>query len=597
MRNRNYWLMAAAFTVPTMMGGCASQQSSVESLLAKSDQGWMKFQDYDRGKHYLEVGDYGLAIESFDADLAKNPNSVRSLNGEAIAYDRIGRSDVAERLFAKALAVDATSPDTLSNLAYLYLVHGDTKGALELAQRAQSALSLHAEAAPAPLAEVLANNEALMRADAPKIAAAAPPAPLQKSADGVWELDASRHQPTTRLEDSATTAPVDSGPLATPVQPNAPAEIDSSMPSAPTMAVESRPLTSVVQRTFDKAPTQLAGGATATSATASGDDQMAAAPPLSLPSKSLVLPETPVSFAMQTISATAEPPVVELSTEAPPVSLSSVSASATAPLVSLPGRSLSLPDAPVSFAMQTVPTAIEPPVVELSTDESQVSLASAASAQMAPVREQGPVVSLPTRSLALPNANVSFAMQTVPTTIEPPILELSTTVPAGSPQSAQLADAAQPAPALAPAIVPRSLSLSETVTFTSKTAPAAIEPPDLQTDAVAMATAAHVSIANGSGRNGMARRFARYLSGDGLRIAHLINAKHFGHPVSSLFYHSETQAAAEHIAAMLPVRPHMVELHGRFKDAVELVVGKDLNSFDVKLASRRTSGRTRLTER
>src|SRR5436190_8873563 len=72
---------------------------------------------YEQGKLYLQSGNFGLAIGAFQAELDKDPSFVPALNGLAIAYDRLGRGDVAKQYLDKALALDPKSVATLNNLA------------------------------------------------------------------------------------------------------------------------------------------------------------------------------------------------------------------------------------------------------------------------------------------------------------------------------------------------------------------------------------------------------------------------------------------------------------------------------------------------
>jgi len=142
--------------------GCAADpRETAYTELAGADKGWLALSDYQRGKRYLEVHDYGLAIASFSADVRRDPTAVNSLNGLAIAYDRIGRSDIAERYFAQALAIEPGSPVTLNNLAYLRMAKADWHSAQELLDRAKAAVSSE-EPAPVFVTEVVSNNERML---------------------------------------------------------------------------------------------------------------------------------------------------------------------------------------------------------------------------------------------------------------------------------------------------------------------------------------------------------------------------------------------------------------------------------------------------
>lgn len=156
---RNLLFGGALLIQSLLLCGCsANLNDTVYEQLAGADKGWSTLSDYDRGKRYLAIHDYGLAIDCFTAELQRDPASVRALNGLAIAFEKLGRSDIAERYFDRALALDANSAVTLNNLAYLRMAHGDTVAAAKLVARAHSV----AAAAPPYVTTVVNGNEALL---------------------------------------------------------------------------------------------------------------------------------------------------------------------------------------------------------------------------------------------------------------------------------------------------------------------------------------------------------------------------------------------------------------------------------------------------
>lgn len=77
-----------------------------------------------RARTYLASRQYGLAIELFRAAGRDPALEVDSLNGLAIAYDGIGRRDLAEHYFQKALAARTGDERTRRNLANFYQASG-----------------------------------------------------------------------------------------------------------------------------------------------------------------------------------------------------------------------------------------------------------------------------------------------------------------------------------------------------------------------------------------------------------------------------------------------------------------------------------------
>lgn len=72
-----------------------------------------------KGREQLALGQNGLAISSFRTALRDDPESAEALNGLAIAYDRIGRPDLARRYFELAIAKAPEEPKYNGNLARL----------------------------------------------------------------------------------------------------------------------------------------------------------------------------------------------------------------------------------------------------------------------------------------------------------------------------------------------------------------------------------------------------------------------------------------------------------------------------------------------
>jgi tetratricopeptide (TPR) repeat protein len=72
---------------------------------------------YDEGRRHLLAGNYGLAVQQLRAALRVQPRSPEVLNALAVAYDHLGRRDIAQAYFAEALAADPSSVQTLNNIA------------------------------------------------------------------------------------------------------------------------------------------------------------------------------------------------------------------------------------------------------------------------------------------------------------------------------------------------------------------------------------------------------------------------------------------------------------------------------------------------
>src|SRR5688572_25097907 len=65
--------------------------------------------DVDTARTHLAAGRTALAIDSLTRAVASDPASVDALNLIGVAYDRLGRYDVAQNYYRRALAVEPRS--------------------------------------------------------------------------------------------------------------------------------------------------------------------------------------------------------------------------------------------------------------------------------------------------------------------------------------------------------------------------------------------------------------------------------------------------------------------------------------------------------
>jgi len=91
---------------------------------------------YHRGKVLLASNDVPGAVAAFRAALADNPQSIDALNGLGIAFDRLGRYDIARGYYDMALALAPDSPLVLNNLGYSLYLQGQDAAAIPFLRRA-----------------------------------------------------------------------------------------------------------------------------------------------------------------------------------------------------------------------------------------------------------------------------------------------------------------------------------------------------------------------------------------------------------------------------------------------------------------------------
>jgi hypothetical protein len=129
---------------------------------------------YEQGKRQLQAGHAALAIDSFRRASRVQPDSVDTLNGLAVAYDRIGRYDLSRRYYEAALGRDPNSAMLLHNFGYSLALQGKREEGRALIEKAL------ASGDPWVLAHGRTNLAALGGATAPAPAAQVAAAPVTR---------------------------------------------------------------------------------------------------------------------------------------------------------------------------------------------------------------------------------------------------------------------------------------------------------------------------------------------------------------------------------------------------------------------------------
>lgn len=121
--------LALLASVALVASGCTADWSNGETANYKWTQDppvQASAQDpYVLGKKQFAVGLYGMALKNFRVAMVREPKSLDRLNAVAATYDKLGRFDLAERYYARALGVDPNSIQTLNNIGYSFLMQKD----------------------------------------------------------------------------------------------------------------------------------------------------------------------------------------------------------------------------------------------------------------------------------------------------------------------------------------------------------------------------------------------------------------------------------------------------------------------------------------
>jgi LytR cell envelope-related transcriptional attenuator/Tetratricopeptide repeat len=138
MQIRKSWLVVAALA--TVVAACEIPEDMASSLSGPRVTAASPEIAFQSGKDHLREGRYGLALEKFKVVLAEAPASVRVLNAVGTAYDKLGRGDVAETYYKRALEMEPDSSQTLNNFGYSLILRGRHEEALPFLWKAANAI-------------------------------------------------------------------------------------------------------------------------------------------------------------------------------------------------------------------------------------------------------------------------------------------------------------------------------------------------------------------------------------------------------------------------------------------------------------------------
>ncbi len=180
----------------------------------------------DEGRALLAAANPVQAIAAFRTALASNPQSVAALNGLAVAYDRLGRADLARQHFEQALAFEPDAADIAYNLGWSLLKAGQYRDAIAPLQRASAGRDARAAgAARRALAIIAARLEAPAAPPVVLADADVPPAParIDMVASGEAVLVLAAVPPPVAVRPAAAQRVAAVPVAAAPVAPAAPA--------------------------------------------------------------------------------------------------------------------------------------------------------------------------------------------------------------------------------------------------------------------------------------------------------------------------------------------------------------------------------------
>lgn len=118
--------LALLASAAILASGCSADWPKQDLAYRLDQRSAVEAADHYRlGKRQFASGLYGMALKSFRTALAREPSSIDLLNAVAATYDKLGRFDLSERYYARAIAIDPRSVPTLNNVGYSFLLRED----------------------------------------------------------------------------------------------------------------------------------------------------------------------------------------------------------------------------------------------------------------------------------------------------------------------------------------------------------------------------------------------------------------------------------------------------------------------------------------
>lgn len=155
---------ASVLAFSVMLGGCqmlgigGHRSASSDAAIERAEPGDLGAAQLAEGRRLLKEGRTVDAIESFMLAKAFPAHMPAAYNGLAVAYSRLGRTDLTERFFLTAAALAPEDDRYRTNLALFYARHPATRGDDPRLQVAALQNSAALEFAPvAPVEQALAD--------------------------------------------------------------------------------------------------------------------------------------------------------------------------------------------------------------------------------------------------------------------------------------------------------------------------------------------------------------------------------------------------------------------------------------------------------
>jgi Flp pilus assembly protein TadD len=118
----------AATPDPVTTGSVGGEAASGAEAAASADAGLLgrdPSDDLNMGKKQYRAGNFGLAERYFRRAVETHPRDAEAWIGQAAAYDRLRRFDLADRAYEQVTAIIGPTAEVLNNRGYSYMLRGD----------------------------------------------------------------------------------------------------------------------------------------------------------------------------------------------------------------------------------------------------------------------------------------------------------------------------------------------------------------------------------------------------------------------------------------------------------------------------------------
>lgn len=132
-------LGATALTACSSVGGLSSFGKNKLEVAELSNIGdYTAERALSEGRAHFRNSDFGYSAALYKRAVELNPTNAEGYVGLSASYDRLGRFDLSDRVYASLLKLSGASAQYYNNLGYSYMLRGKLGDALTNFRKAQA---------------------------------------------------------------------------------------------------------------------------------------------------------------------------------------------------------------------------------------------------------------------------------------------------------------------------------------------------------------------------------------------------------------------------------------------------------------------------